>query len=143
VRHQVAPDSLDAVHVFFPDPWPKARHHKRRLIQSAHVAVVRSRLVPGGILHCATDSTEYAHAMLATLAGDPELVNAYDGFAPRPAYRPLTKFERRGIEAGREVFDLIFVRADVTGRPRTAGSRHAGSSQRPGTCDDHCTMEPS
>jgi tRNA (guanine-N7-)-methyltransferase len=110
VRHQLAPDTLDAVHVFFPDPWPKARHHKRRLIQPSHVELLRSRLVPGGTLHCATDSADYAEAMLATLSADAELTNAHDGYAPRPAYRPLTKFEERGVQAGRDVYDLIFIR---------------------------------
>jgi tRNA (guanine-N7-)-methyltransferase len=116
VRDRLGPGSLDAVHVFFPDPWPKVRHHKRRLIQPAHVALLRSRLVPGGRLHCATDSAEYAEAMLATLAADPELVNAHDGFAPRPAHRPLTKFEQRGIDAGRPVHDLIFRKIVTTSR---------------------------
>ncbi|WP_442933348.1 tRNA (guanosine(46)-N7)-methyltransferase TrmB [Micromonospora psammae] len=98
---------LDAVHVFFPDPWPKSRHHKRRLIQPGHVALLRSRLTDGGTLHCATDWAEYAEAMRETLAADPELANAYDGYAPRPAHRPVTKFERRALTAGRPVFDLI------------------------------------
>jgi tRNA (guanine-N7-)-methyltransferase len=111
VRERLAPDSLDAVHVFFPDPWPKARHHKRRLIQPAHVALLRSRLVPGGTLHCATDDTGYAEAMLAALGADPGLANANDGFAPRPAHRPRTKFEQRGIDAGRPVHDLVFIRS--------------------------------
>jgi tRNA (guanine-N7-)-methyltransferase len=125
IRHRVAGHSLGAVHVFFPDPWPKARHHKRRLVQPAHVALIRSRMMPGATLHCATDSADYAQAMLATLTADPELVNvdegtapdgtapggtASGGFAPRPAYRPITKFEQRGVEAGREVFDLVFRR---------------------------------
>jgi tRNA (guanine-N7-)-methyltransferase len=110
LRYQLAPDSLDAVHAFFPDPWPKARHHKRRLVQPAHVALLRSRLRRGGTLHCATDWADYAEAMLAALAADPELVNAYDGFAPRPAHRPVTKFEQRGVEAGRSVFDVVFHR---------------------------------
>jgi tRNA (guanine-N7-)-methyltransferase len=108
VGDQLAPASLDAVHVFFPDPWPKARHHKRRLIQPAHVALLRSRLVPGGVLHCATDSAGYAEAMLAVLAADPELVNRHPGYAPRPAHRPLTKFEQRGLAAGRPIVDLVF-----------------------------------
>lgn len=103
-------DSLDAVHAFFPDPWPKARHHKRRLIQPAHVALLRSRLVRGGTLHCATDWPGYAEAMLAALAADPELVNVYDGFAPRATHRPVTRFEQRAIAAGRTVFDLVFQR---------------------------------
>nr|WP_217634808.1 tRNA (guanosine(46)-N7)-methyltransferase TrmB [Micromonospora pattaloongensis] len=110
VRGALEPDSLDAVHAFFPDPWPKARHHKRRLIQPAHVALLGSRLSPGGTLHCATDWAEYADAMLATLTADPGLVNAYDGFAPRPAHRPVTKFERRAVRAARPVHDLIFHR---------------------------------
>nr|WP_222622282.1 tRNA (guanosine(46)-N7)-methyltransferase TrmB [Micromonospora endolithica] len=103
-------DSLDAVHVFFPDPWPKSRHHKRRIIQPTHVALLRSRLRPGGTLHCATDWAEYAEAMRVTLDGDPGLVNAHDGFAPRPAHRPVTKFERRALVAGRPIADLVYVR---------------------------------
>jgi tRNA (guanine-N7-)-methyltransferase len=110
VRYQLAPASVDAVHVFFPDPWPKGRHHKRRLIQPAHVALLCSRLAAGGTLHCATDSADYATAMLATLTAEPRLVNAYDGYAPRPAHRPETRFERRGLDAGRTVFDLVFHR---------------------------------
>lgn len=109
VRH-LPEDSLDGVHAFFPDPWPKARHRKRRLIQPAHVALLRSRLVRRGILHCATDWAEYAEAMLAALAADPELVNVYDGFAPSATYRPLTRYERRAICAGRPIFDLVFRR---------------------------------
>ncbi|WP_407664776.1 tRNA (guanosine(46)-N7)-methyltransferase TrmB [Micromonospora tarensis] len=101
---------LDAVHVFFPDPWPKARHHKRRIIQPTHVALLRSRLRVGGVLHCATDWAEYAEAMRETLEADPELVDAYGGFAPRPAHRPVTKFERRAITAGRPVADLLYRR---------------------------------
>ncbi|MDT0530926.1 tRNA (guanosine(46)-N7)-methyltransferase TrmB [Micromonospora sp. DSM 115977] len=103
----LAEASLDAVHVFFPDPWPKSRHHKRRIIQPAHVALLRSRLAPGGTLHCATDWAEYAEAMRQTLDADPGLVDAYDGFAPRPTHRPVTKFERRALRAGRPIFDLI------------------------------------
>lgn len=117
------PASLDAVHAFFPDPWPKARHHKRRLIRPAHVAVLRTRLVPGGTLHCATDWADYAEAALEALSADPELRNAYDGYAPRPDRRPLTKFEERGLLAGRQVFDLIF-RRRLTGhdaQPAAAG----------------------
>ncbi|MFD0783655.1 tRNA (guanosine(46)-N7)-methyltransferase TrmB [Micromonospora azadirachtae] len=102
--------SLDAVHVYFPDPWPKARHHKRRLIRPAHVAVLRSRLAPGGVLHCATDWAEYAEEMRETLDADPELVNPHGGFAPRPAHRPVTKFERRALLAGRPIADLIYRR---------------------------------
>ncbi|MGC5030557.1 tRNA (guanosine(46)-N7)-methyltransferase TrmB [Micromonospora sp. DT229] len=103
-------DFLDAVHVFFPDPWPKSRHHKRRLIQPRHVALLRSRLAVGGILHCATDWAEYAEAMRATLDADPGLVNLHDGYAPRPAHRPVTRFERRALRAGRPIADLIYRR---------------------------------
>jgi tRNA (guanine-N7-)-methyltransferase len=109
-RHHLTPESLDAIHAFFPDPWPKVRHHKRRLIQPAHVAILARRLAPGGTLHCATDWADYADAMLRTLNAEPLLANAYDGYAPRPAYRPTTKFEDRGIVAGRAVFDLVFRR---------------------------------
>ena len=110
VRHRIAPGSLDTVHVFFPDPWPKAKHHKRRIIAPAHVALLRSRLRPGGTLHCATDWAPYAAAMLETLAADPELVNTNAGYAPRPAHRPVTKFERRGLALGHEIADLVFTR---------------------------------
>lgn len=110
LRHQIAPDSLAVVHVFFPDPWPKVRHHKRRLIQPGPVALLASRLTPGGVLHCATDWPDYARAMLATLGAEPALRNAYDGYAPRPAHRPHTRFERRGLAEGRPVHDLVFRR---------------------------------
>nr|WP_123601049.1 tRNA (guanosine(46)-N7)-methyltransferase TrmB [Micromonospora sp. Llam0] len=106
--------SLDAVYAFFPDPWPKARHHKRRLVRPEHVALLRSRLRPGGRLHCATDWAPYAEAMLATLTADPQLRNLHDGYAPRPAYRPETKFERRGVRAGRPALDLVFERVGGT-----------------------------
>ncbi|MFV2021347.1 tRNA (guanosine(46)-N7)-methyltransferase TrmB [Micromonospora sp. LOL_023] len=109
-RRCLPEQSLDAVHAFFPDPWPKSRHHKRRLIQPAHVALLRSRLRRGGRLHCATDWAPYARVMLEVLTADPELINTHDGYAPRPAYRPETKFERRGIRAGRPAIDLIFER---------------------------------
>ncbi|WP_305786877.1 tRNA (guanosine(46)-N7)-methyltransferase TrmB [Symbioplanes lichenis] len=107
---RLAPGSLDAVHAFFPDPWPKARHHKRRLIQPANVALLRERLRPGGTLHCATDWAHYAEAMLEVLTADPGLANAYDGFAPRPDTRPVTKFEQRGVREGRDIADLVFRR---------------------------------
>ena len=105
VRDAVPEASLDAVHVFFPDPWPKARHHKRRIIAPEHVALLRSRLRVGGVLHCATDWPAYADAMLEVLSGDPDL--ACDGFVPRPAHRPVTKFEQRGLDLGHPVRDLI------------------------------------
>jgi tRNA (guanine-N7-)-methyltransferase len=101
---------LDAVHAFFPDPWPKARHHKRRLIQPANVALLRDRLRSGGTLHCATDWAHYAESMAETLDADPGLTNPHGGFAPRPAHRPETKFERRGVTSGRAIFDLVYCR---------------------------------
>ena len=108
VRDMLPEGSLDGVHVFFPDPWHKARHNKRRLIQPPFVALLASRLKPGGYFHCATDWEEYAHQMLEVLSGEPMLVNSVDGFAPRPEYRPLTKFENRGIRLGHGVWDVIF-----------------------------------
>jgi tRNA (guanine-N7-)-methyltransferase len=112
LRDRLPEASLAAIHVFFPDPWPKARHHKRRLIQPVHVALLASRLEPGGSLHCATDDAGYAGAMLATLSAEPSLRNtatdSATGFAPRPPHRPRTKFELRAEQDGREVFDLVF-----------------------------------
>ncbi|PKO35160.1 MAG: tRNA (guanosine(46)-N7)-methyltransferase TrmB [Betaproteobacteria bacterium HGW-Betaproteobacteria-7] len=112
VRDMLPEASLDGVHVFFPDPWHKARHNKRRLIQPPFVALLASRLKPGGYFHCATDWEEYAHQMLEVLSAEPSLVNTADaqlgGFAPRPEYRPLTKFENRGLRLGHGVWDVIF-----------------------------------
>ncbi len=110
VRTRLPQGSLDAVHVYFPDPWPKARHHKRRLVQPSHVALLRSRLRVGGTLHCATDWVEYADAMLEVLTADPGLENTAEGFVARPAHRPVTKFEQRGLDLGHEVRDLVFRR---------------------------------
>jgi len=131
VRDMIAPGSLAGIHVFFPDPWPKKRHHKRRLVQPAFVSLLASRLAPGGYLHCATDWEHYAVQMLAVLAGEALLENtAFDGappdsdrrtvigetaaecrgFAPRPAYRPVTKFENRGLKLGHGVWDVVFRR---------------------------------
>lgn len=110
LRDMIPEGSLDGVHVFFPDPWPKARHHKRRLIQAPLVASLARRLKPGGYLHCATDWENYAEQMLAVLAAEPLLENTAAGFAARPAYRPLTKFEQRGLRLGHGVWDVIFRR---------------------------------
>ena len=103
-------DCLAAVHVFFPDPWPKARHHKRRLIRPDWVALLRDRLRPGGVVRTATDWADYAEQMLTVLTADPQLVNRHPGFAPRWSARPVTKFEQRGRDAGRRIFDLEFER---------------------------------
>ena len=106
----IAPASLAAVHVFFPDPWPKKRHWKRRLIQPPFAALLASRLATGSTLHCATDWQPYAEQMLEVLSAQPLLANTADGFAPRPAYRPETKLERRGLALGHGVWDLVFAR---------------------------------
>jgi tRNA (guanine-N7-)-methyltransferase len=110
LREMVPADSLAAIHVFFPDPWPKKRHHKRRLIQPAFAALAASRLVPGGHLHVATDWKEYAEEVLAVLAAVPALRNTAAQFAPRPEARPETKFERRGLKLGHGVWDILFTR---------------------------------
>ena len=108
LRVMIAPASLDGVHIFFPDPWPKKRHHKRRLVQTDFVALLASRLKPGGYVHMATDWEEYAQQMLAVLSAEPRLENTADGFAPRPEYRPQTKFESRGLKLGHGVWDVVF-----------------------------------
>ena len=115
VSHMIAPASLDGIHVFFPDPWPKKRHHKRRLIQPGFVTLLASRLKPGGYIHLATDWEEYALQMLAVLSAEPGLTNTADGFAVRPDYRPETKFERRGLRLGHGVWDVVFARKDRPG----------------------------
>ena len=110
VTHMLAPNSLAGVHVFFPDPWHKARHNKRRLIQTPFVQLLVSRIAPGGYLHCATDWEDYAVQMLEVLSAEPQLKNTAEGYATRPDYRPLTKFENRGIKLGHGVWDLVFIR---------------------------------
>lgn len=106
----IPPASLDGCHIFFPDPWPKKRHHKRRLIQPEFVALLASRLRPGAYVHVATDWEEYAGQVLAVLAAEPLLENTAAGFAPRPASRPETKFESRGLRLGHGVRDVVFRR---------------------------------
>jgi tRNA (guanine-N7-)-methyltransferase len=103
--------SLAGVHIYFPDPWHKKRHHKRRLIQSAWVARLATRLAPGGYLHCATDWQPYAQQMLEVLSAEPALRNTVEAYAPRPEWRPLTKFEARGLKLGHGVWDLLFKRS--------------------------------
>jgi tRNA (guanine-N7-)-methyltransferase len=110
VTHMLAPASLAGIHVFFPDPWHKARHHKRRLIQPPFVALLASRLASGGYLHCATDWQDYAEQMLQVLSEEPTLQNTGTEYAPRPDYRPVTKFETRGIRLGHGVWDLVFTK---------------------------------
>lgn len=109
-EQMIAPATLAGVHVFFPDPWHKKKHHKRRLVQPAFAALIASRLVRGGRLHCATDWQPYAEQMLAVLTAEPLLANTCRGYAPRPALRPLTKFEQRGLGLGHAVWDLVFTR---------------------------------
>jgi len=111
LREMIAPGALAGVHVWFPDPWHKARHHKRRLIQPAFVELLVSRLAIGGYLHCATDWQPYAEQMLEVLSAAPGLTNTAAGYAPRPGWRPLTKFEARGLRLGHGVWDLVFTRS--------------------------------
>ena len=110
VAHMIPPASLAGIHVYFPDPWPKKRHHKRRLLQPSFVHALAQRLAPGGYLHAATDWDDYAQEILATLSAEPLLANTVPDFAPRPAWRPLTKFEARGLQLGHGVRDLVFRR---------------------------------
>jgi len=109
LRDMIPDGTLAGVHVFFPDPWRKARHYKRRLIQPDFVALAAAKLSPGGCLHCATDWENYAEWMLEILSAS-TLKNTADGFAPRPAYRPPTKFENRGLRLGHGVWDIVFQR---------------------------------
>ena len=130
VRDMLPEGSLDGIHIFFPDPWHKARHKKRRLIQPPFVELLASRLKPGGYIHCATDWENYALQMLEVLGQETSLQNSVAnptaaelaaaleadraeglaGFAPRPDYRPLTKFENRGLRLGHGVWDLVFIK---------------------------------
>jgi tRNA (guanine-N7-)-methyltransferase len=111
LERMIEPGTLDGVHVFFPDPWPKKRHHKRRLLKPPFVKLLASRLKPGGYIHVATDWEEYAREILEVLSAEGALENSADTFAPRPDDRPLTKFEERGVKLGHHVWDIIFVRA--------------------------------
>jgi tRNA (guanine-N7-)-methyltransferase len=110
LQQMIAPASLAGVHLYFPDPWHKKRHHKRRIVQPGFVAQVASRLAPDGVLHCATDWEPYAQQMLEVLSAEPALRNTAEGYAPRPLWRPPTKFEQRGLRLGHGVWDLLFVR---------------------------------
>ncbi len=108
LQHMIPHAALDGVHVFFPDPWPKKRHHKRRLMQPAFVALLASRMKPGACVHTCTDWEEYARQMLEVLLAEPALQNTASGYADRPEARPQTKFERRGLALGHRVWDLVF-----------------------------------
>ena len=114
IDHMLPLDSLDGAHIFFPDPWHKTKHNKRRLIQPPLIAKLAARLKPGGYLHCATDWAPYAQQILAVLSAEPLLRNTArleaGGYAPKPDYRPLTKFENRGLKLGHGVWGLVFTR---------------------------------
>jgi tRNA (guanine-N7-)-methyltransferase len=108
LQHMIAPTTLDGVHIFFPDPWPKKRHHKRRLIQAPFLALLASRMKAGATLHLATDWEDYALEMLEVLRAEPALKNTAGDFSERPDTRPQTKFEARGLRLGHRVWDLVF-----------------------------------
>jgi tRNA (guanine-N7-)-methyltransferase len=108
LRDMIPPNSLDGVHVFFPDPWPKKKQQKRRLLQGPMVRAIAEHLKPGGYLHSATDWEEYAQQMLEVYSAEPLLENTAEDFAPKPEYRPQTKFETRGLRLGHGVWDVVF-----------------------------------
>ncbi len=110
LRNMLADHVLAGAHIFFPDPWHKTRHNKRRLIQPPFVAQLVKKLKPAGYIHVATDWQDYAEQVLAVLSDEPLLRNTAQNFAPRPDYRPLTKFEQRGLKLGHAVWDLVFQR---------------------------------
>ena len=111
VLQNMLPDaSLDGIHIFFPDPWHKKRHHKRRLIQAEFVKLLCTKLKPGAYIHVATDWQEYAEWVLEVLSAEPQLQNTAKDYAEKPGYRPLTKFENRGIKLGHGVWDMVFTR---------------------------------
>lgn len=112
LRDMVSDATLDGVHIFFPDPWHKARHNKRRLIQAPFIAALVQKIKPVGYIHVATDWQDYAEQVLAVLSAEPLLQNTATDYAEKPAYRPLTKFEQRGLKLGHGVWDLVFVRKE-------------------------------
>lgn len=116
LQTQFADNSLAALHLFFPDPWPKKKHHKRRIVQPGFIELAARKLVNGGYFHAATDWEDYAQAMLAVLDAAPQLQNAHErrDFSPRPDYRPLTKYEKRGLRLGHGVWDLIYKKTQQT-----------------------------
>ena len=117
MEHMIAPASLDRILLFFPDPWHKKRHHKRRLVQAPFVALLARRMKPGAILHIATDWAPYAEHMVAVLAEAPAFENRSPRgeFCPRPDWRPPTRYERRGERLGHDVFDLVYRRVESSG----------------------------
>ncbi|MFG3338054.1 tRNA (guanosine(46)-N7)-methyltransferase TrmB [Streptomyces tendae] len=121
LREMLAPDSLAGLRVYFPDPWPKKRHHKRRLIQPEFLSLAAARLAPGAVVHCATDWEPYAEQMLDVLTTHPDFENTVPGggFAPRPEHRPLTRFEGQGLDKGHVVNDLLFRRVQHKELPPT------------------------
>jgi len=110
LAHMIPAESLDGAYLFFPDPWPKKRHHKRRLVQPPFISLLSSRMKSGAYLHVATDWEDYARQILDVLGSEPTLVNTARGFAPRPEWRPQTKFEVRGLKLGHPVWDVLFRR---------------------------------
>lgn len=110
LKQQLPDESLSGVQIFFPDPWPKKRHHKRRIIQADFMSLLATKLIPSGFVHLATDWANYAEHMLDVMQAHPDFNNTVDNFIPRPDFRPLTKFENRGLKLGHEIFDLMFVK---------------------------------
>ncbi|MYU21216.1 tRNA (guanosine(46)-N7)-methyltransferase TrmB [Streptomyces sp. SID8352] len=133
LREMLAPGSLAGLRVYFPDPWPKKRHHKRRLIQPEFLTLAASRLAPGALVHCATDWEPYAEQMLEVLTAHPAFENTAPGggFAPRPGHRPRTRFEGQGLEKGHVVNDLLFRRVESDGE-RDAEERNGGARDATG-----------
>jgi tRNA (guanine-N7-)-methyltransferase len=116
VRDMIADDSVAAFHIFFPDPWPKKRHHKRRLVKRPFTDLLARKLMSGGYLYMATDWVEYGDWALAELASTPGLDNRYAAFAPRQEWRPETRFERKGLDKEHEIRELMFIKAGGEGR---------------------------
>ncbi len=135
LREMLPAASLDGLRVYFPDPWPKTRHHKRRLIQPEFLDLAADRLRPGAVLHCATDWEPYAEQMLELLTAHPGFENTQEdgGYAPRPPYRPLTRFEGQGLDKGHAVHDVLFRRAPTPAPtpPPTSAPRSAPAAQLP------------
>lgn len=115
IANMLGNESLDGFHLYFPDPWPKKRQQKRRIVNPAFIATIVDRLKPGAYVHMSTDWENYAEQMLEVLSANPSLENTADGYAPKPDWRPLTKFEQRGLNLGHGVWDLMFVKRELLG----------------------------